>query len=157
MSTARLPQYALANRSWPQHRIPAVDSWWHNWGYPVVVVVPTEDNGYARLVEPTDTEIATLASYQEFRLPRIYDTYSIEVARKEPFYMFGDVITVAFHKRQGGTWHHYFASWTMHGPTPFINDAKQYHDIVELLDYVEKHDSEKWLQWKADHPDVFVS
>ena len=151
--------FEVLNPPWsPDYRVPAVEFWMHNWGHPVVVVVPTDYNDFVKAMMPTDAEVSILSSYQEHRISRIYSEYYIKhrLDVAGPCYVFDDVNTVTFMKSaQTGAWHYYVMTWELHGLLPFIDAEKQYSDLVELLDHMELRMSDDWLKWKADHPEVF--
>ncbi len=140
------------------YRIPAVRLWMHNFGYHVVVVIPTDDNDHMHASLPTDDDIAVLASYKDYWLRQMYNERYIEsMLVAGPYDIDNGVNTRTFFKssRTGG-WHYCYLTWTLHGPRPFLGEPKQYFDLVELLDYIER-DDEDWQQWKDDHPEVFIS
>lgn len=143
---------ALQDHRWvEQHRLPVVGSPYPRWRYHVAVM------GYSELwdtIEPTDAEAAQLGSYLQFWLQKFYSPSYIELMRERPFDIDAYTVTLTFLKREGGTWHYKQCTWE-HGPWPFPNAERQYHDLVDLLDHVENLIPEKWAAWKAEHPDIF--
>lgn len=151
-----------ADRDHPltKHRI-AVTSAWPGWFYLVAFDYDSE-------AEPTDVEVAMLASYlDEYKNHWYNPTYLAKLARRD-LDVDGGANGVIFHKYGPDDWGYRRRSWNR-GPTFFpgsafhrerwpseygtepMSLARLMDHIHTIVDTMSKH----WVEWKAAHPDVF--
>jgi hypothetical protein len=142
-------------------RIPVTCSW-PEWSY----IASFDRDSDAR---PTDAEAAVISSFIAEYIGRWYnDTLKARLA-KRPFDIDGGANGTIFRKYGEGDWGYRKASWRV-GPlflpsSPLLREKYPDenplgpHTLVQVIDreYTMGDDGprEHWVQWKADHPDVF--
>lgn len=146
------------NHPWTRdYRVPMMSG--HPWrNYFVVLRVPVGKvgSGYLNITMPTEDEVKLISSYIDFRVANYgVDAHSESLIRQRPLDTDDIVNTLTFQKWSNGTWAYSMATWTMHGPKPFMDEAK-FTNIVDLMDLIEKDwttDSVRpaWAAWKAEH------
>ncbi len=109
---------------------------------------------------PTDHELRQIRSFCEFKVRRMYLERAAErilttnALPREPGHN-----TVIFRKGWGeksGVWFYRRMTWRdpVFCPNP-VGENYRPHTLVELMDNDENLLPQKWLQWKAEHPDLF--
>lgn len=141
------------------HRIPVTSS--HpDWNY----LVAFHSGSEAR---PDDRETAMLVSFLTEYKDRWYGHNGFrQQMEQQPFDTDGGANGVVFHKYGPDDWGYRRMSWTQ-GPlfVPTHPRIRESHgggvgplDLPALMDRISGHGDEpspKWLEWKAQHPEVF--
>lgn len=145
------------NHPWTKkYRVPLMSGQpWRN--YFVVLRVPVAKMGLGSLniMMPTEDEVKIISSYIDFRVANYgVDAHAESLIRARPLDTDDIVNTLTFQKWSNGTWAYSMATWTLHGPKPFMDEEK-FTDIVDLIDLIEKDwntDSVRpeWAAWKAE-------
>lgn len=149
------------NHPWTKdYRVPMMSG--HPWmNYFVVLRVPLRvpSDGFGQdnstIMMPTEDEVKIISSYIDFRVANYgLNAHAESLIRQRPLDTDDLVNTLTFQKWSNRTWAYSMATWTLHGPKPFMNDEK-FTDIVDLLDLIEKDwsiDSVRpaWAAWKAE-------
>lgn len=152
------------NHPWTKdYRVPLM--YGHPWmNYFVVLRVPVRvsNAGFGKdastVMMPTEDEVKIISSYIDFKVSNFgYNKHAESVVRERALDIDDFVNTMTLQKWSNGTWAYSMATWTLHGPKPFMNEEK-FTDIVDLLDLIEKDwsggaDSVRpaWAEWKAEH------
>jgi hypothetical protein len=126
--------------------------------YFVVLQVPLAgtEGDRSTIMTPTEDEVKIISSYIDFKVSNYgYTEHFKNIVRQRPLDIDDIVNTTTFRKWSNGTWAYSMATWTLHGPKPFM-DEKKFTDIVDLIDLIEKdwsNDSVRpeWAAWKAEH------
>jgi hypothetical protein len=126
--------------------------------YFVVLQVPLAgiEEDRSTIMMPTEDEVKIISSYIDFKVSNYgYTKHFESIVRQRPLDIDDIVNTITLKKWRNETWAYSMATWTMHGPKPFM-DEKKFADIVDLLDLIEKDwttDSVRpaWAAWKAEH------
>jgi hypothetical protein len=161
------------NTDWPydadQHdpltaqRIPVVGSAWPSWFYIVAFDSGRLDDEHHR---PTDREVAMLRSFLDEVLSGLTPWWRSEMA-KRPYDIDGGAAGVIFRKWGPDDWGYRRRTWE-YGPTyvPAHPRIRARHegsvgplDLERVMDRIYTFGDDKpisrWVQWKADHPEVF--
>lgn len=150
------------NHPWTKdYRVPLMSG--HPWrNYFVVLRVPlrTPSSGFGQdsstVMMPTEDEVKIISSYIDFKVSNYgYNEHFENIVRQRALDTDDFVNTTTFQKWRNGTWAYSMATWTLHGPKPFM-DEKKFTDIVDLLDLIEKDWSTNdvrpaWASWKTEH------
>lgn len=108
------------------------------------------------VIMPTEDEVKLISSYIDFRVSDYgVSAHEESLIRQRPLDTDDIVNTLTFQKWRNGTWAYSMATWTLHGPKPFM-DERKFTNIVDLMDLIEKDwstDSVRpaWAAWKAEH------
>lgn len=111
---------------------------------------------------PTDREAAMIASYLESYKAHWYnDGYLAKLARS-PLDVDGGANGVTFRKYGTDDWAHRRRTWDR-GPQfvpepPHFSGRRGPLDLAALLDHINTSCdtvSPRWVEWKAQHPDIF--
>lgn len=160
MPQAMFPDVDM-NHPWTRdYRVPMMSGQpWRN--YFVVLRVPLRKPrgglvANSTVMMPTEDEVKIISSYIDFRVASYgLNAHAESLIRQRPLDTDDLVNTLTFQKWSNGTWAYSMATWTLHGPKPFMNEEK-FTDIVDLLDLIEKDWSTDavrpaWAEWKAEH------
>lgn len=128
-----------------KHRVPVVHA--HENGYPAGVWDATN-------VEITDLELRQLRSYIAFVMTRcIYkESFGLEVLKKPLPFIDWMANTLVFAKSETG-WSYRRASWTI-GPY-FVPGIDKGMPLADVIERAEDLIPERWVTWKAEHPEEF--
>lgn len=145
------------NHPWTkEYRVPLMYGQpWRNYFVVLRVPVAKIGPGSLNIMMPTEDEVKIISSYIDFRVANYgVDAHAESLIRQRPLDTDDIVNTLTFQKWSNGTWAYSMATWTLHGPKPFMDEAK-FTDIVDLLDLIEKDwstDSVRpaWAAWKAE-------
>lgn len=156
MKTADWPYDADRDDPLTQLRIP-VTSAYPEWRYTACFDRDSEQR-------PTEQEAAQLASYiEEYREYFFNDWYKAKLSER-PFDC--DAKTVIFHKWGDGDWSFRRDSW-QYGPfwvpvAPRLRGGEHDYEkatgpmtLEQVMDYAHDIYPDRWLKWKAAHPEVF--
>lgn len=148
------------NHPWVEkYRLPVIDSTNPRYGYIVSVVVPREDDEYAKLFNlaaPTDAEAAVIGSYLEYKVETLgYRSGYLAKMRERALDVDDTINTITLVKRTDGSWAYSRITWTQ-PPAPFVNASYVPKSVIEILDYIEKDYMTKetkaeWIEWKRAH------
>lgn len=146
------------NHPWVRdYRVPLMSgSPWRNYFVVLRVPVAKAGSGSLNIMMPTEDEVKIISSYIDFRVASYgLNAHAESLIRQRPLDTDDIVNTLTFQKWSNGTWAYSMATWTMHGPKPFMNEEK-FTDIVDLLDLIEKDWSTDavrpaWAEWKSSH------
>lgn len=133
-----------------KYRLPVVYGCGTGYYYFVSVHVPEENPSYELdVMSPNEEEGRILASYLNYIIDRqgFYQRYLDQMAEREVDIDSG-YPTKSFEKRKNGNWAYHVSTWR-HGPWPFWNAEKQFPNIVDLLDHIEKTFPDRWNAWKV--------
>lgn len=151
-------------------RIPVVTSFKPTWGYIAAYLGTSADTGntfdppwpFASAERPTDAETQMLVSYlQEHRHYWFGNQGYARKMDQRPLDVDSGWNTVVFIKYADNDWGYRRCSWT-YGPT-FVpgppgsesREAVGTLTLEQVMDRVHDLHPERWMEWKAAHPDVF--
>lgn len=151
------PKTAWAARVEAEYRVPVVGDLWPSVYWVVCLVGP---GGLLEAVEPTEAEVAQVASYTEYLLQTRYREGYAAQLRALPLACDGGFNGVVLVKRANGwgyTRHRWpSGSWPhayQHRP-----EAPRDLTLVQVLDHIETITgtaSAQWQAWKDEHPAVY--
>lgn len=143
------------------------------------IAVTSSHPGWAYLVafdraseaRPTDVEAAMLRSYLDSYIAYWYLPWFVAEIAKRPLDVDGGANGVVFHKFGQDDWGYrrqsYVSGWPWSVVWPALRDDPRHRDspvrdprsLERLLDrlhtYGTDRPSQRWLDWKAAHPEVF--
>lgn len=156
-----------------ERRIAVVSSFNPMWYYTCAFLNTNEDSAadymrsypFASSARPTEHEVLLLDS---FRLHHrwYWSTkcgYNMDKLDNKPLDVDNTGASTVFIKYKEGAWGYRRTSWT-HGPTfvpgpPWGTSKSEPTSLEQVMDRLHavgaEYPSKDWLQWKADHPEVF--
>jgi hypothetical protein len=146
-------------------RIPVVTSFNPMWKYIAAYIdVDTSPYSWGSQERPTDAEAAMLASYIDEYIAYFLGDRERERMRKRPLDVEGRVVTRIFVKYGVDDWGYRVVTWER-GPlyvpqSPamrerYPEEAVGPLSLEQVLDRAHDIYPDRWIKWKADHPDVF--
>lgn len=144
-----------------KYRIPMVSSYHPDYNYFVTLAdyCPANEamTNLWDVATPTEEEAAIVASYLEFKIADqgFYERYLKEI-RSRILDIDSGFNTVSLVKRNRGLgWGYVRMSYRDKIPYPYYNAEVKYHNLVDLLDFIESYYSDEprdsWVEWKAEH------
>ncbi|MGW4128012.1 hypothetical protein [Amycolatopsis japonica] len=138
-------------------RIPIITSHypWFNYVTALVITQGKPDFG-AEFVNPTDEELAMVASFHEEYISHWYrEGWLKQMRERLPFDVDGGANGRFLGKYTHGGWAIKARTWH-HGPKPLFKTAPM--SLLQVLDWHHTSCDEvslRWTTWKKGHPDVF--
>lgn len=140
-------------------RVPLLASEYPRYAY-ITGVVVRDEMYFETGIMPTDDEFRILGSFLEEYCQHWYrQSFRDVMARFAPYDIDGGANLAYFIKREDGGWCYRKRTWTTglhwwpareHSPLPLVEVLDRLHD------HVGGKVSDRWVEWKAAHSDVFA-
>lgn len=148
-TSLRVPLLATSNPSWP-----------YITGIVVGGIYCWSTEGFGGGVLPTDDEICMVGSFLEHYCDYWYrGNFLAEMREKAPYDLDDGANLAYLIKRPDGGWGYRKKTWRWDTSPHWWGQGEQPVSLLPVLDQIHTlwpdHISGSWLDWKAEHPNVF--